>query len=235
MNKLFFTVIAAMLLVFAFAGPTLATKPDPDHKVTICHALPEAASHDYNRIKVDIASSGYVKGGHAVEGGTIGDKHKDGGDIIPPYEYQPKEGDLFVFEGQNWTVEGIAIYENDCVVPDPTATPTEEPTATPTPAPTETPTPEPTATPTPEATPTPTPEATPTPTPSEEPSATPTPTPVPTATPTREPGIGGGNVEPPPTDTIDSSSTQTSPAGLLAMLFLGAIAFSAMVLRPKRR
>jgi len=217
MNKLFFTIIAAMLLVFAFAGPTLATKPDPDHKVSICHRT-ASDSNPYTFISIDEAAL---------------DTHLDNGDGHPGKEWK-SDGTFrgVTHEAGDVKFDYEAEVSSDC---DDFPPPTDEPTATPTPAPTETPTPEPTATPTPEATPTPTPEATPTPTPSEEPSATPTPTPVPTATPTREPGIGGGNVEPPPTDTIDSSSTQTSPAGLLAMLFLGAIAFSAMVLRPKRR
>lgn len=105
-------LLAATLV--AGASPASATKPDPEHKVTICHALPASASHPYNRITVDIASSGYVKGGHHRPGGDIGDKHARGGDIIPPYQY----GD-FSYPGQNWTAKGQAIWENGCKIPPP--------------------------------------------------------------------------------------------------------------------
>ena len=110
----------ALLLTLIFAASVAgttsvaATKPDPNHKVTICHALPESASHAYNRITVDIASSGYVRGGHHRPDGSIGDKHADGGDIIPPYQYKD-----FSYPGQNWTSEGRAIWKNGCRIPPP--------------------------------------------------------------------------------------------------------------------
>ena len=118
--------IATLLALLVALGVTgtvsvTATKPDPNHKVTICHALPASASHAYNRITVDIASSGYVKGGHHRPGGSIGDKHAHGGDIIPPYIY----GD-FSYPGQNWTKAGRAIYNNGCKVPKPTPKPPPE-------------------------------------------------------------------------------------------------------------
>ena len=80
----------AGLLGAALIGPASAmATPGPLDKVTICHALPAEASHPYNQIEVDIASTGYVQGGHYVPGGALGYKHEDGGDIIPPYTYQP--------------------------------------------------------------------------------------------------------------------------------------------------
>lgn len=117
--KAFHAITAAIIVAFVVTLMTgamaTATKPDPNHKVTICHALPASASHAYNRITVDIASSGYVKGGHYVGGYTeLGFKHANGGDIIPPYTYKS-----FQFPGQNWTAEGQAIYENGCVPPPP--------------------------------------------------------------------------------------------------------------------
>ncbi len=108
-------VLSTALLMMAVAAPALATKPDPSHKVTICHALPGSASHAYNVITVDIASSGYVKGGHYRVGGDVGDKHADGGDIIPPYTYRG-----FVFAGQNWGDNGEALNSIGCGEPDET-------------------------------------------------------------------------------------------------------------------
>ena len=107
------TTLLFALGITGTAGVT-ATKPDPNHKVTVCHALPTSASHPFNRITVDIASSGYVRGGHSRSGGALGNKHANGGDIIPPYTYQG-----FRYPGQNWTTAGRAIYENGCRTPPP--------------------------------------------------------------------------------------------------------------------
>jgi hypothetical protein len=112
------TLALAIVAALMLPATVTATRPKPEHKVTICHALPEDADHDYQRLEVDIASSGYVQGGHHVPGGSIGDKHSDGGDIIPPYEH----GD-FEYPGQNWTAFGQAIWRNDCVIPPPQTPP----------------------------------------------------------------------------------------------------------------
>ena len=106
MRRLFIGLSIAILAA-SVAFPVAATKP-PDHKVTICHALPGSASHAFNIIDGDIASSGYVKGGHYVEGGALGDKHADGGDIIPPYTYTRADGSSFDFPGQNY-YENLAL------------------------------------------------------------------------------------------------------------------------------
>lgn len=149
-------ILAGLALVLAAAG-VQATPPD-NHKVAICHFTSENASHPYNYIEVDIASSGYLQGGH--------DEHAK--DIIPPYTYgefhHPGQGDQ-------------AVLNNHCQAAVVEPTPTPSPTATPTPAPTGTPTPTPTATPRPEATATPgaTPTATPQP---AAVSATPAPSPL---------------------------------------------------------
>lgn len=92
-----------------------ATQPNPDHKVDVCHAtnaIDRNGNRKYVLINVDIASSGYVKGGHHRGVDGFPKKHADGGDIIPPYSY----GD-FHYPGQNWTERGQAIWNNDCVVP----------------------------------------------------------------------------------------------------------------------
>ena len=133
-----FAVVIALIAGLFLAGSVTATKPSPNHKVTICHALPVSADHEFNRITVDIASSGFVRGGHHRPG-ALGNKHAKGGDIIPPYTYR-----AFSFPGQNWTAEGRAIYANGCrtPVPAPRPTPTPTPTPAPTPSPRPTPTPE---------------------------------------------------------------------------------------------
>jgi hypothetical protein len=139
-------LLLVLILAASVSGTTSvsATKPDPNHKVTICHALPTSASHAFNVLTVDIASSGYVRGGHHRPGGSLGSKHSEGGDIIPPYQYRD-----FDYPGQNWTRKGRAIFENGCRTPNPTPRPTPNPTPTPKPTPTPHPTPPPTPTPTP--------------------------------------------------------------------------------------
>ena len=212
------SLVAAGALVFALAGVATATQPDPDHKVTICHRT-ASDTNPYNFISIDeVALDTHLDNGKGHPGrewksdGTFRGVTHEAGDVKFDYE---------------------AEVSSDCddfppPTAEPTETPTAEPTATPTPEPTETPTPEPTATPTPA--PTPTPDVEPTPTPTPEPEVTPTPTPAPTP----EPGIGGGNVEPPPTDTLDPTSSDGLP--ILALLALmGAVAFSVTLLRPKYR
>jgi len=105
-------------LIAAGSAPVTATKPNPEHKVIVCHATADfiKGERKYVRVNVDIASSGYVQGGHhdLDDPDTLGAKHARGGDIIPPYQY----GD-FAYPGQNWTSEGQAIWSNGCVVPPP--------------------------------------------------------------------------------------------------------------------
>jgi hypothetical protein len=113
--------IAGAMLV-AGTAPAGATKP-PDHKVTICHAT-HSVRNPYVQITVDIASSGYVKGGHARHTGPVPSSiddlkqfkadHVHWGDIIPPYDYG-----TFHFDGLNNTDEGLAILENGCALPNP--------------------------------------------------------------------------------------------------------------------
>jgi len=201
------TLVALLTGLFAVSGVATATKPAPDHKVTICHATAAFDSNDNRKYvveTVDIASTGYVKGGHYSPPANLGAKHEDGGDIIPPYTYEE-----FVFEGFNWTDEGQAIWENDCVVPVSNETPT------PSPKPSVTPTPEPTKTPQPSATPTPESSSTPTPKPSK--------TPKPSVTPTL-----------PPTDTLgQTSNTGSSPGGMFVILaVLATIAILTTLLTP---
>jgi hypothetical protein len=120
------TVLGAAMMVgaLAFATTALATPPN-DHKVTICHAT-NSDTNPYVMETVDIASTGYVKAGHVDHTGPIWyegakDAHVKWGDIIPSYIYQPTS---FTFPGLNWTDEGEAIWDNDCVpltLPSPSA------------------------------------------------------------------------------------------------------------------
>jgi hypothetical protein len=118
-------LLLTLLLATSFAGTTgvTATKPNPNHKVTICHATAAFVDgeREYTTNNVDIASSGYVKGGHHKPTETLGAKHKNGGDIIPPYTY----GD-FSYPGQNWTKKGQAIWNNGCKVPPPPPPPKDK-------------------------------------------------------------------------------------------------------------
>jgi hypothetical protein len=125
-------LVVAGLLGAAIIAPSaaLATKPDPGHKVTICHAT-NSDSNPYRAITVDIASSGYVKSGHADHTGPVWDatlkaRHISWGDIIPSYTYG-----TFAYPGLNWNAQGQAIWNADCTIPK--TNPTVPPTPTPTP------------------------------------------------------------------------------------------------------
>jgi len=145
---LIFALLA--LIAIAFAPPVSATKPNPDHKVTICHRT-NSDTNPYVQITVDIASSGFLKAGHNNHTGplwdpTLKDQHVKWGDIIPPYTY----GD-FTFDGLNWTDAGREVYDNGCTftpTPTPTVSPSGSVEPTPTPTATATPSGEPSNTPT---------------------------------------------------------------------------------------
>lgn len=136
--------IIAVLAVGAsllFAGTAQATKPDPEHKVLICHrtAAPDDVN-PYNLIEIDEAALDT----HLNNGQGHPAKFNDDGS--PRNDFLAPEG---------------ADDDDDCVKPNPTPTPTPTPTPEPTETPTPTDTPEPTVTPTPTDNPieTPTPDA----------------------------------------------------------------------------
>jgi hypothetical protein len=118
-------IIALSLSAAVMAGPALAamapagaTPPNPDHKVTLCHRT-GSATNPYIVITTDIASDGYVKGGHTGHD-QVGNGL--GGDIIPAYEYVAKNGDVFDFPGKNLDTviggaTGAEILANGCVIP----------------------------------------------------------------------------------------------------------------------
>jgi hypothetical protein len=95
------TVVAVALgTVGAAASMASATKPDPEHKVTICHAT-ASETNPYVVITVDIASI-VGDAGHGHSGVNIGD-------IIPPFNM-----DGYLYAGHNWDAEHAAIYNNGC-------------------------------------------------------------------------------------------------------------------------
>ena len=88
-------------------------------KVEICHAT---SSYQNPYIINEPAADGDVSG-HADHTGPIFwpdiPKHTEWGDIIPPFYYDGGGEFPSFFPGLNWTPEGQAIYENDCVIPTP--------------------------------------------------------------------------------------------------------------------
>ena len=108
------TAIVGLTLMAGIA-PASATPP-PDHKVTICHRT-GSATNPYVEITVDIASSGYVKGGHSDHVDAVGNGL--GGDIIPAYDYDPTG---FHYDGLNLDTviggsTGADILANGCAIP----------------------------------------------------------------------------------------------------------------------
>ena len=119
-----------------FLPPRNATQPNPEHKVTLCHAT-DSYSHPYVRITVDVAS--VLHHGHDGHTGPVFyaaiPKHTKWGDVIPPFDFGPGEK----YAGKNWTAVGIALFNNGCAGPSSptTTTPSTAPpsTAPPTTAP----------------------------------------------------------------------------------------------------
>ena len=95
--------VVALGTVGACASLASATKPDPSHKVTICHAT-ASESNPYVTITVDIASI-VGDSGHGHSG-------VNAGDIIPAFDI-----DGISYAGNNLDAAHQAILDNGCNVP----------------------------------------------------------------------------------------------------------------------
>jgi len=111
--------------VLSFANRTVRCPPgqspaaaNPDEivtKVDICHRT----NSNQNPYVVNAPDASGDVSGHDGHDGPVWDdslkeNHIKWGDIIPPFKYSGG-----TYPGQNWDATGKAIYENDCVPPDP--------------------------------------------------------------------------------------------------------------------
>jgi len=94
--------VAAVVVGSAGIGVSVAsaTQPDPEHKVTICHAT-ASATNPYVEITVDVASI-VGDSGHGHSG-------VNAGDIIPPFDIAGQ-----AYAGNNWDAGHQAILEGGC-------------------------------------------------------------------------------------------------------------------------
>jgi hypothetical protein len=126
--------LGGLFVLFGLAPSAAnATQPNPEHKVTLCHAT-DSYSNPYVRITVDVAS--VLHNGHDGHNGPVFyaaiPKHTKWGDVIPPFNFGPGE----VYAGKNWTAIGIAVFDNGCAIPStPSTTASTSTTAPPPPPP----------------------------------------------------------------------------------------------------
>lgn len=93
------------------SGKTLTALTFTDTDLKICHA-DDSQSNPY---VTNHPSKTADAGGHDGHDGTVwysGIADHAWGDIIPPFSYSSGS-----FPGQNWTIEGQAIYNNGCHIP----------------------------------------------------------------------------------------------------------------------
>lgn len=104
-------LVTLSVLALALSVLVITAAAMGEETVTICHST---ASHSNPYIVNTPARSGDVQGHDGHEGGVY--PADPWGDIIPPFEYVDQAGAPQTYPGKNWTAEGIAIWENDCVV-----------------------------------------------------------------------------------------------------------------------
>ena len=128
--------IAGVALLGPAAGSAAATKPEPSHKVTICHRT-NSTTNPYTIKTVDVASvDGSLNANdskdHSHHNGPLFDPTNppppphngdQWGDIIPPFY---EDGTPGYWTSKNWPA-GKTWLENDCNDPAPTPTPTASP------------------------------------------------------------------------------------------------------------
>jgi hypothetical protein len=98
-------MLGAIITVLGVAATAGATKPNPEHKITLCHRT-GSYSNPYVVITVDIASVKFE--GHDGHNGPVFfpniPKHQKWGDIIPPFDF----GSNGSYPGKNWIAAGMA-------------------------------------------------------------------------------------------------------------------------------
>ncbi len=123
------TIVLGGSLVASGVGATAAqaTKPNPLHKVTLCHRT-ASYTNPYVVITVDVAS--VLRSGHDTHNGPVFfpaiPKHQKWGDIIPPFNFGPNA----TYAGKNWTAAGRAVFDNHCKIPTVATTTTTPSTST---------------------------------------------------------------------------------------------------------
>jgi hypothetical protein len=206
-------IVAGLVLLGSGMSVAQASKPAPDHKVTLCHrtgSVDGGNQHNgYSVITVDIASVANAKDARGHDDhNQIG--NGPGGDIIPVYTY----GD-FTYSGKNLGGGGQAFLDHGCNATPPTTTTT----TTTTPVTTTTTTPVTTTTTTPVTTTTTT-EALVTPT-----SAVTTPPGEVKGVVKNAPAVKGVVKNAPAVKTLAFTGAETVPLGLYGLftLVLGAV------------
>ncbi|MDQ1481356.1 MAG: hypothetical protein QOI44_2217 [Actinomycetota bacterium] len=113
-------LVGMFSIVLAGLGVSIAgaTKPNPEHKITLCHRT-DSRSNPYVTESVDVASALFE--GHDGHNGPVFSpdlpQHEKWGDIIPAFDFGPGEQ----YAGKNLPA-GQAILDNGCVLPGTTTT-----------------------------------------------------------------------------------------------------------------
>ncbi len=99
-------LVGTLAALAAFPAATIGalTRATVNEKVRICHST-SSESNPYVSNEPAIGNNGDLEGGH----------HNDPDDIIPPYEYRDRDGNVHQFLGRNWEPpENQAIWQNGC-------------------------------------------------------------------------------------------------------------------------